>query len=132
MHAHGADGLIAANDTHVTINWTTLRGRLSSVDGSNLEVIPISKIYEVLLIPATSTMKGCLQFNLIGSEHSLAFEGNWMATLRKDNLNHVVLFNQPAQFEFKALTEHIQKRITLLRKAQPIDGGFGTTAQSIG
>ncbi len=130
MQAHGADGNIAANDTHVTINWTTLRGRLSSVDGSNLEVIPISRIFEVLLIPAKPTMKGCLQFNLIGSERSLAFEENWMATLRKGNLNHAVLFNEAAQFEFRAITEHIQKRILQMRTAQPYDG-FGTSAQSI-
>ena len=70
MQAHGADGLIATNDTHVTITWKTLRGRMSSADGSNLEVIPISRIFEVLLIPAKEGMKGCLQFNLIGSDYT--------------------------------------------------------------
>ncbi len=131
MQAHGADGLIATNDTHVTITWKTLRGRMSSADGSNLEVIPISRIFEVLLIPAKEGMKGCLQFNLIGSDTSLAFEENWMSTLRKDKLNHAVLFNLPAQFEFKSLADHLQARITQLRRGHSFDIGFGSSAGSI-
>ncbi|CAB4699132.1 unannotated protein [freshwater metagenome] len=132
MQAHGADGVIAANDSHITITWTTLRGRMSSLDGSNVEVVPISQIFETLLIPAKAGMKGCLQFNLIGSQSSLAFEENWMSSLRIGNLHHAVLFNHPSQFEFKALADHIKGRITHLRRLHPLDGGFGTSASKIG
>lgn len=132
MEAHGVDGSIAANETHLTITWKTLRGRLSSHDGSNLEVIPISRIFETHLIPAKEGMKGCLQLNMIGSENSLAFEENWMSTLRKGNVNHAVLFHLPAQFQFKSMVDFIEGRITHLRRSQPLDGGFGSGASTIG
>lgn len=131
MEAHGVDGIVAVNETHITITWKTLRGRLSSFDGSNLEVIPLSRIFEAHLIPATASMKGCLQFNLIGGENSLAFEENWMSTLRKSNLNHAVLFHLPSQFQFRALSDHVQERITHLRRSQPLEGGFGSSASTI-
>ena len=98
MQAHGTDGTIAVNDSHVTIVWKTLRGRLTSLDGSNMEIVPISRIFDVVLIPATENMKGCFHLNLIGSENPLVFEENWMSSLHKSSLNHAVLFNLPSQF----------------------------------
>jgi hypothetical protein len=120
MEAHGIDALIAANETHITITWKTLRGRLSSFDGSNMEVIPVSKIFETHLIPPTTTEKGCFQINLLGSENSLAFEENWMTALHKGNVHHAILFQAPSQFQFNVLANYIQERITYLRRSQPI------------
>ena len=115
MEAHGIDGLIAVNDSHVTITWKTLRGRLNSIDGSNLEVIPISRIFDTVLIPATAESKGCLQFSLIGNENVLSFEDNWMSNLRKNKTNHAVLFHLPAQFQINALRNFVHERISNLR-----------------
>ena len=118
MEAQGADGIIAANETHVTITWKTLRGRLSSIDGSNLEVIPISRIFDTVLIPATPGSKGCLQFSLIGNENPLTFEENWMSNLRKNKTTHAVLFHLPSQFQINALRTIVHERISYLRSNQ--------------
>lgn len=125
MEAYGSDGHIAANDTHVTISWKTLRGRLSSLDGTSLEIVPISRIYEAIYIPATPTRKGCLQLHLIGSPESVHTEINWMSSLHKGTLAHAVMFTLPQQFQFKALVEHIQERILQLRKSTPLED-FGS------
>ena len=118
MEAHGVDGIIAANDSNVTITWKTLRGRLTSIDGSNLEVIPISRIFDTVLISATAESKGCLQFFLIGNESLLKFEDNWMSNLRKNKTNHAVLFNLHSQFQINALRNHVHERIRYLRSDQ--------------
>ena len=128
MEAHGVDALIAANVTHITVTWKTLRGRLTSFDGSNMDVIPISRIFDTHLIPATENQKGCFQLNLIGSETSIAFEENWMAAIRNGNLNHAVLFNQAAQFQFNSFAAYVKERITYLRKSTPLYGGSGSSA----
>lgn len=132
MQAHGADGMIAANDSHVTIVWKTLRGRLTSLDGSNMEIIPIARIFDVVLIPATENMKGCFHLNLIGSENPLVFEENWMSSLRKSSLNHAVLFNLPSQFEFNALTNHVLDQIKYLRRTHPLESLYGMHSRSHG
>jgi hypothetical protein len=116
MEAFGSDGSIVANDTHVTISWTSLRGRLSSPDGTAFETIPISKIYEVSVIPATSSRKGCLQLHLVGNTASMSTELNWMSNLHQGTLTHGVMFTLPAQFQFKALADHIQRRMYFLNK----------------
>lgn len=119
MEALGDDGSVTVNDSHIIIEWKTLRGRLSSQGGSNLESIPISRVFEAILIPAKPEMKGCLQINLIGSENTLAFEENWMSTMNKNNLHHAVLFGAHAQFQFRAIAEHIHEKIQILRAGQP-------------
>jgi hypothetical protein len=125
VEAYGSDGHLVANDSHVTISWKTLRGRLSSAEGASLEVIPISRIYEVILIPATDTRKGCIQLHLIGNPDSVNAEINWMSSLHKGILTHAVMFKLPEQFQFKALADHIQDRIIQLRNASPRDD-FGS------
>lgn len=121
VQAYGTDGHIVANDSHVTISWKTLRGRLSSSEGGSLEVIPISRIYEAILIPATETRKGCIQLHLIGNPKSVNTEINWMSSLHRGVLTHAVMFKMPEQFQFKALAEHIQERVLHLRKRPPLD-----------
>ena len=121
VEAYGTDGHIVANDSHVTISWKTLRGRLSSSEGGSLEVIPISRIYEAILIPATESRKGCIQLHLIGNPESVNTEINWMSSLHKGVLTHAVMYKIPEQFQFKALADHIQERVLHLRKLSPLD-----------
>lgn len=128
MEAHGSDGNIAANDTHVTISWKTLRGRLSSVHGASLEVIPIARIFETIVIPATAKKKGCIQFHIIGNPNDDISELNWMSSLHKGRLNQTVMFTEPMQFEFQAMASHIQARITALRNMPQLHDGDSQVA----
>ena len=128
MQAHGSDGNIAANDTHVTISWKTLRGRLSSVHGASLEVIPIASIFETILIPATAQKKGCIQFHIIGTPNDNHSELSWMSSLHKGRLNQTVMFTEPLQFEFQAMADHIKNRITALRTLPQIHEGGSQAA----
>lgn len=129
MEAQGCDGDIVANDSHVTISWKSLRGRLSAPDGAAFETIPISQIYEISVIPATSTQKGCLQLHLLGNTSSMSTELNWMSNLHEGTLTHGVMFNLPEQFQFNALTEHIKRRMYFLRKIRLAEE-FGTGSNS--
>jgi hypothetical protein len=129
MEAFGSDGNIVANDSHVTISWTSLRGRLSAPDGAAFETIPISQIYEISVIPATSTQKGCLQLHLMGNTSSMSTELNWVSNLHEGTLTHGVMFNLPEQFQFNALTEHIRRRMYFLGKNR-ISEKFGTGLSS--
>ena len=131
MEAYGSDGQIAANDSHVTISWKTLRGRLASSEGASLEVVPISRIYEAVLIPATATRKGCMQLHLIGNPESVNTEINWMSSIHKGTVTHAVMFTMPQQFQFNALVDHIQERISTLRQSSPLDD-FGSGLASGG
>ena len=111
MYAYGSDGDIAASDTHLTIYWKTLRGRLASAAGTPIEVVPISKIDEITLIPSSETQKGCLQLHLHGNTRIEGEQLNWMSHLRDGILTHVVTFTLPAQFEFNALAKHLEAKI---------------------
>ena len=122
MEAHGSDGDIAANDSHVTILWKTLRGRLSSKDGASLEIIPISRIFETVIVPATESRKGCIQFHIIGMPKDSGSELSWMSSLHKGQLNQTVMFTLPMQFEFQALADYIENRIKILRTQSPAIG----------
>jgi len=129
MEAFGSDGDIVANDSHVTISWKSLRGRLSAPNGAAFEIIPISEIYEVSIIPATSTQKGCLQLHLLGNATSVSTELNWMSNLHEGTVTHGVMFNLPEQFQFSSLTEHIRRRMYFLGKNRLAEE-FGTGLSS--
>ncbi|MFM8448388.1 MAG: hypothetical protein ACKN92_09565 [Candidatus Nanopelagicaceae bacterium] len=116
MEAYGSDGNIVANETHLTITWTSLRGRLSSRDRLPFETIPISRIGEVSVIPATPFQKGCFQVYLVGNPLNVNDQLDWISALHKGTLTHGVMFTLPAQFQFKAVAEHIQRQIYFLGK----------------
>lgn len=101
------------------------------MDGASLEVIPISRIFEVDVIPATATRKGCLQLHLIGNADALSTELNWMSNLQQGQISHGVMFVESAQFEFAAMAEHIRTRIQLLRRVAPFEE-FGSGIASSG
>ena len=115
MEAYGSDGDIVASDTHLSISWKSLRGRLSSTTGAPIEVVAISDIYEVTLMSASDQHKGCLQLHLYGNPSNMEMRVNWMSNLHLGILTHVVTFESPAQFQFNALASHIQNRINILK-----------------
>jgi len=116
MEAHGADGILAVNENFITITWKSLRGRLGSSHGAPTEVVPLNRIFDIFLIPATENKKGCIQIQLIGSSSNLASEHNWMQTLRDKKVNHTIMFNLQNQFEFNAIVKFVEQRVNLLRK----------------
>ena len=114
MLASGIDGEIFANNTHLTILWKTLRGRLSNVYGSSLEVIELSKIGDITLIPASNEMRGCFQLHLVGKKSVSSSDVSWMADLHQKIISHGIMFDMQSQFEFQSLTKHVTKRLLLL------------------
>lgn len=129
VEAYGSDGDIVTSDTHITISWKTLRGRLATPDAAAFEILPISSIYDVSIIPATSTRNGCLQLHLIGNPSSISREHNWISNLHAGKITHGVMFNLSAQFQFKALADHIQRQIYFLSKNRT-NQDFGTNSAS--
>ena len=115
MEAYGSDGILAVNENFITITWKSLRGRLGSAHGAPSEVIPLNRIFDIFLIPATEDKKGCVQIQLIGSSSNLSSEHNWMQTLRDKKVNQTVMFTFEHQFEFNALVKFVELRISVLR-----------------
>lgn len=115
MEAHGLDGYIVVNDSHIVIEWKTLRGRLSSVHGAPVEVIPMSRVFDVLVVPSTENRKGCLQIQMLGHPINFAQEHSWLSDVRDGRLNYVVMFNHSAKFEFHSVESFIKHRIRSLR-----------------
>lgn len=113
MRASGIDGEIVANDTHLTIIWKSLRGRLSNIYGSSLEIIELSKILDITLIPASPEMRGCLQLHLVRKNKVTPSEFSWMTDLHQKVISHGIMFDIQSQFEFYALTNHVSKRILM-------------------
>ena len=115
MEAHGTDGILAVNENFITITWKSLRGRLGSSHGAPTEVVPLNRIFDIFLIPATASRKGCVQIQLIGSSSNLKSEHNWVETLRDKKINQTIMFNLQNQFEFNAVVKFVERRISLLR-----------------
>ena len=128
MEAHGLDGYIVANDSHITIEWKTLRGRLASVHGAPVEVIPMSKVFDVLLVPSSENRKGCLQIQILGQPVNSAQEHSWLSEARDGRLNFVVMFGHSATFEFHTIESFIKHKINALRNRDFNFNAFGDIA----
>lgn len=115
MEAHGIDAVVGVNHSHITISWKTLRGRLASTNGAPNEVISLSRIYDVYLLPANENSKGCFQIHMIGSTTSVAPELTWLSDIREGRIDFAVMFNHGAQFQFNGVSTFIKEQIKKLR-----------------
>jgi hypothetical protein len=104
MEVRGEDGILKINERMLTIFWTSLRGRLLASNGANIEVIPISKVFDVILVPASSVRKGCFQVRLLGHKGSLQpinMGLNMSNSLMRGEISHCVLFTEVHQPSFR-------------------------------
>lgn len=141
MEIRGEDGILKINERMLTIFWTSLRGRLLASNGANIEVIPIRRIFDVILVPANSVRKGCFQVRLLGNRSSLQpinMGLNMSNGLLRGEISHCVLFtevHQPAFQKFEVeLTKLVQRernsRFPLMLEGEA--GNFSSDTQSFG
>jgi hypothetical protein len=118
MEAYGADGIAKLDDRHLTIYWTSLRGRLSATSGADVEVLPLVSIFDHIFIPAGSTTKGCLQIRQIDTLQTKKpinrFE-NWMQSLIDEKISHCLLFKPEQQFSFSIFEKALRTRLDEIR-----------------
>lgn len=127
MEAQGVDGVLRLSESHLTIFWTSLRGRLSNSNGADIEAIPLERIFDHSLVQATHTQLGSLQIRLFNTDGSLVplnRESQLEESLLDKVILHSVTFHEINLPQFMNLHRELQIRVTKA-KAKILDQIIG-------
>jgi hypothetical protein len=118
MEAQGSDGIVRLDAKHLTITWSSLRGRLSSAQGDGMEVLPLSEILDSVIELATENRRGLFQVqfqaqNKILSRPTIAAIPQMF--LEGPYPSYLVLFTKDQEFAFRNLNLALQRNLALAR-----------------
>ena len=119
MEAQGVDGVLKISDSALSIFWTSLRARLLSSNGAEIEVIPLNRIFEVISVPATLSRKGCFQIRILGNERSLVpinRASNFSNSLMRGEISHCMLFKYEQQLSFLRFENEVKELLVAHRR----------------
>ena len=119
MEAQGSDAILRVDDSNLTIVWTSLRGRLGSITGADLEVIPLSKIFDHALVPASENKKGCFQLRTLMSgnpANPIHTYENWLEPLARKEISYAVLFNNSQHLSFVSFSNYLAQILEITKR----------------
>lgn len=117
MEVSGVDGLLKLDKTTLTILWTSLSGRVRN-SGAELEVIPLEKIFDHLLIPSSPMNLGSLQIRLLGAGtalNPLNRDSQMLTSISESVILHSIMFHESSFLHFMSFEKELGRRVVNAR-----------------